>query len=179
MHKQSSLFFEGVVAGGLATVCMSLLMLGSKKLGVQGEHPPKRIVEAALSATGDTQPPLQKVLPLAAAVHVGFGMAAGGVFALIQQKFHLKKMPILQGAGYGLLVWAVSYKGWIPALGILPPAERDRPGRVKTMIAAHLVYGAVLAGRLHRKLKDGTITSTTAQNNPARESTLSPQLAKG
>ena len=50
----------------------------------------------------------------------------------------------LVGAVYGLGVWAVSYKGWIPALGILPPPERDRPGRPVIMVAAHVVYGLVL-----------------------------------
>ena len=35
---------SGLLAGAVATVCMSAAMMLSKKLGVQGEHPPKRIV---------------------------------------------------------------------------------------------------------------------------------------
>jgi hypothetical protein len=35
--------------------------------------------------------------------------------------------------------------GWVPALGFLPPATEDRPGRPPAMIAAHVVFGAVLA----------------------------------
>ena len=53
------------------------------------------------------------------------------------------------GATYGFLVWAAGYEGWVPMLGILPPAHRDRRSRVATMMLAHLVYGSVL-GRLLR-----------------------------
>ena len=48
------------------------------------------------------------------------------------------------GALYATGIWLVSYQGWVPALGIMPPASRDRRGRVATMLVAHWVYGAVL-----------------------------------
>ena len=48
------------------------------------------------------------------------------------------------GVLFGLGIYGVSYKGWIPALGILPPPEDDRPGRPAVMIAAHIVYGLTL-----------------------------------
>ena len=44
----------------------------------------------------------------------------------------------------GLAIWAPAYQGWVPALDILPPATEDRPERAATMIAVHVVYGAVL-----------------------------------
>jgi hypothetical protein len=34
--------------------------------------------------------------------------------------------------------------GWVPWLRIMPPADRDRPGRAETMLAAHWLYGGVL-----------------------------------
>jgi hypothetical protein len=52
----------------------------------------------------------------------------------------------------GLAVWAVSYQGWIPALGILPKASEDRPARPAVMVTAHVVYGAVL-GALEERLR--------------------------
>ena len=48
------------------------------------------------------------------------------------------------GALYATGIWLVSYQGWVPALGIMPAASRDRRGRVATMLAAHWVYGAAL-----------------------------------
>ena len=32
----------------------------------------------------------------------------------------------------------------MPALGALPPPDRDRPARQAVMLAVHLVYGSVL-----------------------------------
>lgn len=61
--------------------------------------------------------------------------------------------PLSAGIGYGLAVWTASYLGWIPALGILPPATRHPPRRVALMVAAHVVWGATLGlftDRLHR-----------------------------
>ena len=49
-----------------------------------------------------------------------------------------------RGALFGLLVWGVSYLGWVPAAKILPPAHRDRRDRQVTMVIAHLVFGASL-----------------------------------
>jgi hypothetical protein len=42
--------------------------------------------------------------------------------------------PIIHGIGFGLIVWATSYLGWIPMLGILPPAPEDQPGRRRIML---------------------------------------------
>ena len=44
----------------------------------------------------------------------------------------------VQGIGFGLLVYTVSYAGFIPALNILPSPPDDRPGRQPAMIAAHV-----------------------------------------
>lgn len=156
MPKPLSPFIAGALAGGVATICMSALMLASKKMGVQGEHPPKRIAEAALKSAGGEEKPSQKeIVTLAAASHLAFGMVTGGAFALAKQKLHLKKWPLLQGIGFGLLVWGVSYKGWVPALDIMPSAEQDRSGRVNTMVAAHVIYGAVLGKILRRYPANG------------------------
>jgi hypothetical protein len=35
--------------------------------------------------------------------------------------------------------------GWVPALGIMPRADRDRRDRQMVMLASHLVYGTALA----------------------------------
>jgi len=43
------------------------------------------------------------------------------------------------------------YMGGLPALGIMPRADRDRPGRPQSMALAHIVYGGVLAALLRRR----------------------------
>jgi uncharacterized membrane protein YagU involved in acid resistance len=49
---------------------------------------------------------------------------------------------------YGVLVWGVSYLGWIPGARILKPATQHRARRNVLMIACHLVWGATLATTL-------------------------------
>ena len=57
------------------------------------------------------------------------------------------------GAGFGLLVWTVSYLGLMPALDLHPPATRDTARRNLLMIVAHLVWGAT-AGVVVDALRD-------------------------
>jgi hypothetical protein len=52
------------------------------------------------------------------------------------------------------MVWLAGYEGWLPMMGILPPAHRDDRGRVGTMVAAHLVFGAALGFVLRRRARD-------------------------
>jgi putative membrane protein len=62
----------------------------------------------------------------------------------------------VKGIGFGLLVWAGSYLGLLPALGLLSPATQHAPQRNLLMIAAHLVWGAVL----------GAVTDRLQQEQP-------------
>ncbi|CAN5153402.1 hypothetical protein BH24ACT1_BH24ACT1_00280 [soil metagenome] len=135
---------QGLVAGAVATVPMSAVMLVAGRTGAMGAQPPERVAENALGATGvdDTSEDEQNVA--ASLAHLAFGAGGGAAFALLYRRLDLPVPAVAQGAAFGLAVWAVSYQGWIPALGILPPADSDRPGRRRAMIAAHIVYGGVL-----------------------------------
>jgi hypothetical protein len=80
--------------------------------------------------------------------HFGYGAAAGALFPPLTQR--LPVPGVLAGLVYGLLVWAGSYLGLVPALGLLSPATQQPARRNALMIAAHLVWGAalgLLAGR--------------------------------
>ena len=82
--------------------------------------------------------------------HLGFGVGIGVVFALLDRRVRLPFGSAVHGVVYATLVWAASYKGWVPALGLMPPPERDRPGRPATMLVAHGVCGwplGLIAGR--------------------------------
>ncbi len=154
----------GAGAGVVATAAMSVPMLLAGELGAMGEQPPKRIVRTVLGIAGeaDTSEAGQDVA--AALAHLGFGAGGGAAFALAHRALRLPLPAAVQGAAFGLGVWATSYKGWIPALGALPDADADRPDRQRTMIAAHLVYGAVLGAlvdrRQRRSDRDGDAVGT-------------------
>lgn len=133
---------RGGVNGALATVGMSAFLLGAQQLGLLGKQPPRIIVESLAPEATE-----EETRPTSIVAHFGYGAAAGAAYQLLARAV---RPTATSGAAYGLAVWAASYEGWLPWLGILPPAHRDRPGRRWTMVAAHLVYGATL-GALTRK----------------------------
>jgi hypothetical protein len=114
--------------------------------GRYGEQPPKRVVRLMASRARLPAPRHGAGTTLASAVaHLGFGAASGALYAAA-----VPRSSIPRGVVFALGVWAASYAGWIPALGLLPPPNRDNPRRAWTMVTAHVVYGAILG----RVLKD-------------------------
>jgi hypothetical protein len=100
--------------------------------------PPRLIMEQIGS---DKREQFQRTKTIAA--HFAFGAAAGSLFAAISSRRELAL-----GAGYGLLVWGASYFGWVPATGLLPPANRHPTRRNLLMAAVHLIWGTGLAAGL-------------------------------
>lgn len=146
---KSSTVIDGIRDGALATAAMSAVMVGGDRAGMMPEPPPTTITREALDAAHVDRP--AAIAVAAPAAHFAFG-ALGGAFFVVLRRV-LPGPGWLLGILFGLAVWAVSYKGWIPALGILPPPEDDRPGRPAVLVAAHVVYGFVL-GRLVGSRRD-------------------------
>ncbi|HEV2767694.1 MAG TPA: DUF6789 family protein [Acidimicrobiales bacterium] len=140
---------EGAVAGAVATGAMSVPMLIAQRQGSMGTQPPERVVEEAESETGRTLSEREENLA-ASLAHLGFGVGSGALFAVVHRALRLPVPTVVQGTGFAVAVWALSYKGWIPRLGVLPPPEGDRSDRQRTMVAVHLVFGAVLGAVEHR-----------------------------
>lgn len=134
---------RGALAGALATIPMTAVMVWAKRSGAMGEYPQNEIVEEGLDAA-DVEMKKSGVEALASISHLGFGTTMGALYGSIAPQPNSGIKASLAGVGFGLLVYAASYNGWIPALNILPEPEDDRPDRQFTMIAAHIVYGAVL-----------------------------------
>ena len=128
---------RGATAGLVATGAMSAVMLVLRRQ--LGEQPPDAIVKAAADAV-DAEPTEEQADALAVAAHAGFGLTVGAAYALLPRT----GPPVLRGVLTALAVYTASYQGWVPALGILPAATRDKPGRPRVMVTAHVVYGAVL-----------------------------------
>lgn len=93
---------------------------------------------------------------LTVAAHLAYGAAAGALLGLLRPR------GALQGAGWGVLLWTVSYLGWVPATGIGRAAFEEPARRNALMIAAHIVWGGVAAALLGRALSPGT----PRRNNP-------------
>jgi hypothetical protein len=144
--------FRGALAGINATALMSLTMLGAKRVGALGAMPPEKITSKFLNAHGIARSRKQQDA-LATALHFGFGAGAGAVFGVVAPRAPVARIPL--GIAYGAAIWGVSYAGWIPGLGIMPPPLRDRKDRQAAMLAGHLIYGAALGILVGRREKPG------------------------
>jgi hypothetical protein len=152
--------WRGAQAGVAATAAMSLLLLVARRAGISGQLPPRAIVDTAAEQLPEGSQPDEEEREAAAGVaHFLFGAAAGALFGLATSGLRRIWLSAVLGLLYGSAVYVVSYMGWIPSLGILPPSDEDRPGRVATMVGGHWVYGATLGivmalARRRRTLKE-------------------------
>lgn len=136
---------EGAGAGLLATLPMTLFMRSAwKRLPADEQYalPPRQITRNVLRPARFFRMSPEKQTGITLLLHFLFGAAAGSVYGMVAEKIPMQ--PAVKGPLAGVLVWTGSYLGWIPALGILPPATRHPRRRNMMMIAAHLVWGLTL-----------------------------------
>ena len=141
--------------GVLATVPMSLSMLLGWKLLPRHEKyhlPPRLITEEMTERVGIADHLSEnELVGLTSFAHFGYGALTGGLYALVEQVIPLRAS--LKGALAGITVWAGSYLGWLPALGILQPATQHPWRRNLLMLVAHAIWGVTL-GEALRKLTE-------------------------
>lgn len=143
--------FRGAVAGSLATVPMTISMLiGWRLLPRREQYPlPPREITGELAEWVGKEDELTENQLIAATLlsHFAYGAVSGSTYALLE-----KKVPVggrLKGVLAGLILWAGSYLGWLPALRILKPATRHPWRRNLLMIVAHVVWGVTLGEITH------------------------------
>lgn len=140
----------GAVAGLGATVPMTAAMeIMHRNLPEEEQYPlPPRTITMKAADAVDLKDKMdeEERTTLTLVSHFAYGAAAGALYAPLARKIPLS--PMLAGASYGLAVWAGSYLGWLPALGVLKPATKHPVRRTALMIAAHLVWGAALGATL-------------------------------
>ena len=132
------------LTGGLATVPMTAFMLAAQRRGLLGEAPPRLITNFALISARLPVHDKNAETAITGSVHFGFGIVCGAFFGALSRRAGLPFSWIVQGMLFGIIVWFVSYKGWVPALDIMPPPEDDRANRPLIMAVAHLIYGSTL-----------------------------------
>lgn len=130
------------MGGAAATGSMSAFFGLSDVSGYMNNEPPRLIVQKFLPMLSPDETDAAAVV-----AHVGYGVSAGTLYgALVKPRWR----GLITGVVYGLAIWAISYEGWVPALGIMPPPQKDKPSRALTLLLAHVVYGGtlgVVAGR--------------------------------
>jgi hypothetical protein len=144
VQRDMKAIVDGVLGGTVGTIGMSGLMLAAGKMGLMGEQPPDKIAGAALDTAGVHGRDEEEQDAAATLLHFGFGIGCGALFGLLHRRLPFRVPGALHGMLFAAIIWAISYQGWIPALGIMPPASEDHPDRPRVMFLAHLLYGALL-----------------------------------
>jgi TctA family transporter len=135
---------DGTIGGVIGAVPMSVAMLAARRMGLMGRQPPERITQK-IFFRGKRRPRNADMRNrVASLLHFAFGGAVGAVFGVMQRRLPHRANPAFTGLLFGAFVWATSYLGWLPALGLMPYAHRERPDRPIVMVVVHLIFGATL-----------------------------------
>lgn len=137
----------GLIAGVVATGPMTIATaLWHRQLPVSERYPlpPREITmkvarEVGLSKHMDSE--MRSAATLIA--HFGYGGAAGAIYGALDDL--IPAPTLVKGMTAGFILWAASYLGWLPGVGILKPATNHPARRNILMIAAHLVWGTAVA----------------------------------
>lgn len=143
---------RGLVAGTVATLPMTVWMSAVRRqlpALQRAPLPPFRIVRALARKSVIGLVLGRKTRHrLALAAHYGYGAAAGAVYGAWANR---RQPGVLPAIAFGLLVWAVSYQGFLPRLGLHRAATAEPKGRNLMLITGHVVWGATL-GAVERLL---------------------------
>lgn len=131
---------RGAVAGSVATLAMTPVMfLARRAFHDFGAIAPEAITRRGLGAAARRR---GLAGPATAIAHLGFGAMGGALYAMLAGR--LPGPRLVRGVAFGAVLMGVNYEGWVPAAGIVSPLHRPPWGRSVSIVASHLVYGALL-----------------------------------
>jgi putative membrane protein len=125
---------------------MTVFMLTTQRFlpkGQQYDLPPELITKE-LAHRAHVRWHMNKTQILAATLlsHFAYGAAMGALYSPLDRKLPLP--AVLKGVIFGVVVWAGSYLGLLPLMGISESAHREPVRRNLMMVAAHLVWGSAM-----------------------------------
>ncbi|MFU8814145.1 MAG: hypothetical protein ACNA7W_02290 [Pseudomonadales bacterium] len=158
----------GSIAGIVGTYAMTLAkdqMFEQLPKRQRYPLPPREITQDIIERlTGRRARDEERLTAATFAAHFGYGALCGATFTALN--LH-RRRPVLSGLGFGLLVWADAYLGWLPMSRILTPASRHPAQRNLVMLASHAVWGAV-TGYAATTLMHAEHAYRTDDRNPSR-----------
>ena len=130
---------DGLAGGLVATIAMTASMLA---LG-DDSPPPTALFLAEYAGDGD---PEAYAMP-GMLLHLGYGVAAGAVFALVVPALGFVSVAgptggVLWGLAYGVLLFVGAAAFWMNVVLGLDP----EPKEIGAFLLFHLIYGLVLGG---------------------------------
>jgi uncharacterized membrane protein YagU involved in acid resistance len=150
----------GGVAGGTAmTVLMTQVAPRLLPHELLPDTPaPQKVVQWAQEEVGAPQALTGRSKDVAAlATHFAYSAASGAMYGLVRPALPpLRALPTpAAGVLFGLGVWAASFEGLLPALGVMPRTTQHPPRRWPAPMMGHAVFGAVtalVASKLDKRL---------------------------
>ena len=132
--------------GAIAAMAMTGMRVVTVGLDLLPKDPPEEIFEDALPHLLELVPReyREEAIELA---HWGFGALGGATFALLPAALRRHRWS---GPAYGIGAWSFFESVLAPMLGLRKPSERPMSERA-AIIADHVLYGLVVAGRPRRR----------------------------
>jgi len=139
------LLSTGALAGLIATIPMTLFMLLMHRLLPKWQKyalPPERITHELSERTG-AHKYLDKPRLLGATLvsHFGYGAFMGTLYGTLSKRITLPLPAAVKGGIFGVIIWAGSYLGWLPAMNMAAAGTEEPLRRNGLMIGAHVVWG--------------------------------------
>jgi len=160
---------QGALAGFVATAPMTVVMwaLDRGRHPTEQSLPPEQITRNLARRTGLHRFMNERGKKAVAWVsHFGYGTATGAAYPLTAERIPVSEK--VKGPLYGLLIWALSYPGWLAAVRIMPPAPRQSAWRNLALVAAHAIWGLAcsgLYGRFRRARQSPSSLATAPPSN--------------
>jgi uncharacterized membrane protein YagU involved in acid resistance len=144
--KDDALLGTYLLRGAIAAMAMTGMRVVTTGLGLLPKDPPEEIFEDALPQFLETIPAefREEAIELA---HWGYGAAGAVGYALLPGAIRRHRWT---GPAYGIAAWAAFEAVLAPMLGLRKPPERSMSERA-AIIADHVLYGLVVAGRPRRR----------------------------
>jgi hypothetical protein len=145
MERFEQRLVTGSLAGALSTIVMSVFMLAAERLGWLTEQAPETITRRSVKLATGSRIRGMSLHALTVVLHLGFGAASGALYAATIGRSRPGSIASgLMGALFATVVWFVSYWGFLPKLGLMPPVSEDERQRPLVMLVAHWLFGGAL-----------------------------------
>jgi len=137
-------WLSGACAGFAGTLPMTIFMLLTQRFLPRGQRYdlPPEIITKELAHRAHVRHRMNKTEVLRATMvsHFGYGAAMGTLYGPLAKRIPLP--AIIKGVLFGLFVWAASYLGLLPLIGMSESGHREPGRRNLMMIAAHVIWGS-------------------------------------
>lgn len=134
----------GFAWGVFATIAMSILMIIGKASGIAPMPAP---IPIAIIKHLIGKVPKLAIILLAIIAHLGYGGMFGAIFAVLT-----KRITILKGIGFSILLWLLMQLLVLPYLGWGVFGMSITPKIAVATLVLHLVYGITFGGLMDRNL---------------------------